>query len=281
MPSITSRFAAAVLGLGFALSAGAASAASCGGNNGEGFEAWVQDFQAEAVSRGISQRTASAALSGVSYDRRLIAYDRTQRPFKLTLEQFIAKRAPASLISQARSRIQRNKALFDRVEAQYGVPAPIIATIWGMETAFGAIQGSKNVFNGLATLAYDCRRTEMFQRELIAAMQLVDRGDLTMAEMRGAEHGEIGQAQFLPSSYLQYAVDGDGDGRRDMVRSSADTIASIGNYLRAKGWRAGGGWEEGSANFSVLSEWNKASVYQRAIAYAATQIDQGGSRAAR
>ncbi|MFD1701468.1 lytic transglycosylase domain-containing protein [Methylopila henanensis] len=281
MTSTPKRFVAALFGLGVALSASAASAAPCGGNNGEGFDAWVQNFQAEAISRGISPRVASAALSGVSYDRRLIAYDRTQRPFKLTFEQFVAKRAPASLISQARSRIQRNKALFDRVEAKYGVPAPIIATIWGMETAFGAIQGNKNVFNGLATLAYDCRRTEMFQGELIAAMQLVDRGDLTMSEMRGAEHGEIGQAQFLPSSYLKYAVDGDGDGRADMVRSSADTIASIANYLRAKGWRAGGGWEEGSANFGVLAEWNKARVYQRAIAYAATQIDQGGSRAQR
>lgn len=276
----TKLLSAGLISLGAALSVGTASAAQCGGNDGAGFDAWVQNFQAEAVSRGISPRVASAALAGVAYDRRLIAYDRTQRPFKLTLEQFIAKRAPASLISQARSRIQKNKALFDRVEARYGVPAPIIATIWGMETAFGAIQGSKNVFNGLATLAYDCRRTEMFQGELIAAMTLVDRGDLTMAEMRGAEHGEIGQAQFLPSSYLKYAVDGDGDGRADMVRSSADTIASIGNYLKQKGWRAGGSWEEGSANFAVLSEWNKASVYQKAIAYAATRID-GGPTAAR
>lgn len=277
MRSTTKRLAAALVGFGVVLSAGSAAAAPCGGNNGEGFDAWVQNFQAEAVSKGISQRTASAALAGVSYDRRLIGYDRTQRPFKLSLEQFIAKRAPASLISQARSRIQKNKALFDRVEAKYGVPAPIIATIWGMETAFGAIQGNKNVFNGLATLAYDCRRSDMFQGELMAAMTLVDRGDLTMSEMRGAEHGEIGQAQFLPSSYLKYAVDGDGDGRADMVRSSADTIASIGNYLKAHGWRAGGGWEEGSANFSVLSSWNKATVYQKAIAYAATRIAEGSS----
>ncbi|GLK75841.1 lytic transglycosylase [Methylopila jiangsuensis] len=280
MRSTHKRLVGALVGLGMVLGGGAASAAPCG-DGPSGFNAWVQDFEREAVSRGISPRVAQAALSGVSYDSRLIAYDRTQKPFKLSFEQFVAKRAPASLISQARSRIQRNKALFDRIEAQYGVPAPILATIWGMETAFGAIQGKKNVYNGLATLAYDCRRTEMFQRELIAAMQLVDRGDLTMGEMRGAEHGEIGQAQFLPSNYLKYAVDGDGDGRRDMVRSSADTLASIANYLRAKGWRAGGGWEEGSANFAVLAEWNKARVYQRAIAYAATQIDQGGSRAQR
>jgi lytic murein transglycosylase len=280
MRSTAKALTAALIGLGAALGAGAASAATCG-NGPEGFDRFVQDFEAEAVSRGISPQVASRALSGVSYDRRLIAYDRTQRPFKLSFEQFVAKRAPASLISQGRSRLQKNAALFARVEAKYGVPGPVIATIWGMETAFGAIQGSKNVFNGLATLAFDCRRTEMFQGELLAAMTLVNRGDLTFAEMRGAEHGEIGQAQFLPSSYLKYAVDGDGDGRADMVRSSADTIASIANYLKAYGWQAGGGWEEGSSNFEVLKEWNRASVYQRAIAYAATQMDQGSARAAR
>lgn len=267
MRSFSKHLAATAFGLGALLTAGSASAASCG-NNGEGFAAWVQDFQATAQSRGVSARTAQAALSGVSYDRSLIAYDRTQRPFKLSLEQFIAKRAPASLISQAKKRWASNRALFDRVEQKYGVEAPVILAIWGMETAFGAIQGKKNVFNGLATLAYDCRRTEMFQAELLGAMQLVDRGDLTMSEMRGAEHGEIGQAQFLPTSYLKFAVDGDGDGRRDMVRSSADTVASIANYLRAHGWQRGGGFDQ----YGPLSEWNKASVYQKAIAYAANKI---------
>lgn len=275
MRSTTKRLAAALVGFGVVLSAGSAFAASCGGDNGDGFDAWVQNFQAEAVSKGISQRTASAALSGVSYDRRLIGYDRTQRPFKLSLEQFIAKRAPASLIGQARSRIQKNQAVFSRVEAKYGVPAPVIATIWGMETAFGAIQGSKNVFNGLATLAYDCRRSDMFQGELIAAMTLVDRGDLAMGEMRGAEHGELGQAQFLPSSYLKYATDGDGDGRRDLVRSGPDVIASIGTYLAGYGWSRGGGWEPGSSNFRVFNEWNRSSAYQQAIALLATKIDGG------
>ena len=274
-------FAAALMGLGACLSIAPASAAPTCGDNGEGFDAWVQDFQAQAVSKGISQRVASAALSNVSYDRRLIAYDRTQKPFKMSFEQFIAKRAPASLIKAGQARMQRHAALLARIESQYGVPGPVILAIWGMETAFGGFQGNKSVFNGLATLAYDCRRTDMFQRELLAAMQLVDRGDLTMAEMRGADHGEIGQAQFLPSSYIKYAVDGDGDGRRDLVRSQADVMASVANYLKAYGWRAGAGWEEGSANFSVLSEWNRAPVYQRAIAYAATRIAEGSSRAAR
>lgn len=268
MRPITHILAAGVIGCGALYSSGAL-AASCS-DTGEGFDAWAQDFEREAVSKGVAQRTASAAMSGVNYDRSLIAYDRTQRPFKLSLEQFIAKRAPASLISQAKSRWAKNRPLFDRVEQKYGVEAPVILAIWGMETAFGSIQGRKNIFNGLATLAYDCRRTEMFQGELIAAMQLVDRGDLSMGEMRGAEHGEIGQAQFLPSSYIKYAVDGDGDGRRDMIRSQADTVASIANYLRAHGWQRGGGFEQ----TGPLSEWNKAGVYQKAIAYAAEKISQ-------
>jgi lytic murein transglycosylase len=262
-------FKTVLVAAAMSLAAAPAFAATCG-NTGDGFSAWVQDFKREAQSRGISAGTAEAALTGVAYDRGLIGYDRTQRPFKMSLDQFIAKRAPASLISQAKSRWAKNRALFDRVEQQYGVEAPVILTVWGMETAFGAIQGRKNVFNGLATLAYDCRRTEMFQGELIAAMQLVERGDLQMSEMRGAEHGEIGQAQFLPSSYLKYAVDGDGDGRRDMVRSQADTIASIANYFRAHGWRHGGGFDQ----YGPLSEWNKATVYQQAIAYAAEKISQ-------
>lgn len=270
-----SRFlAAAAVGLGALTAASAASAAPCG-NTGAGFDAWVSDFQQEAQSRGISARTAQAALANVRYDSSLIAYDRTQKPFKLSFEQFIAKRAPASLINSGRSRIAKNRALYDRLEQKYGVQAEILVTIWGMETAFGSFQGSKNVFNGLATLAFDCRRTEMFQNELIAAMQIVDRGDIPLERMRGAEHGEIGQAQFLPTSYLKYAVDGDGDGHRDLIRSSTDTLASVANYLRAKGWSPGGSYEPGSSNYAVLSEWNKASVYQKAIAYAAGKMAEG------
>lgn len=267
MRRLSKLLAAATLGLGAVAASTAAQAAQCS-NTGEGFSSWVESFKSQAQASGISARTAEAALTGVAYDRGLIAYDRTQRPFKLSLEQFIAKRAPASLISQAKSRWAKNRALFDRVEQKYGVEAPVILAIWGMETAFGAIQGRKNVFNGLATLAYDCRRTEMFQDELISAMKLVERGDLSMGEMRGAEHGEIGQAQFLPSSYIKFAVDGDGDGRRDMVRSQADTVASIANYLRAHGWQRGGGFDQ----YGPLSEWNRASVYQKAIAYAANKI---------
>ncbi len=250
---------------------GSASAASCG-NTGDGFQQWVQAFKAEAQAQGVSARTAEAALGNVSYDRNLIAFDRNQKVFKQSFEQFSARMASNARVNGAKSRMARYGAVLQRTEQRTGVPAPVILAIWGLETDFGQVQGKKPVFNGLATLAYDCRRTEMFQRELIAAMKIVDRGDLTMSEMRGAAHGELGQAQFLPSSYLKFATDGDGDGRRDLVRSGADTIASIGSYLQGYGWRAGGGWQEGSANFGVFKEWNRSSVYQRTIALLATKI---------
>ena len=125
------------------------------------------------------------------------------------------------------------------------------------------------------TLAHDCRRTERFQNELISALKILDRGDLTLSEMRGAWAGELGQTQFLPSSYLKYAVDFDGNGKRDLIRSVPDVLASTANYLRGYGWQRGGSWQEGSANFNVLKEWNKSSVYQKTISYFATQLASG------
>jgi len=254
-----------------ASAAGPVSAATCG-NSGEGFQQWVQAFKSEAQAQGVSARTADAALANVSYDRRLIAFDRSQKVFKQSFEQFSARMASNARVNGAKARMARYGAVLQRTEQRTGVPAAVILAIWGLETDFGQVQGKKPVFNGLATLAYDCRRTEMFQRELISAMKIVDRGDLSLSEMRGAAHGELGQAQFLPSSYIKFGTDGDGDGRRDLVRSGADTIASIGTYLQGHGWRAGAGWEEGSANFSVFNEWNRSTVYQRTIALLATKI---------
>lgn len=268
MRKMKSVFLAALLTLG---SAGAASAATCS-NTGDGFGPWVEAFKAEAQARGVSARTAEAALSNVSYDRGLIAFDRSQKVFKQSFEQFSARMASSARVNGAKQRMARYGDVLRRTEQRTGVPAPVILAIWGLETDFGAVQGKKPVFNGLATLAFDCRRTDMFQGELIAAMKIVDRGDLDMSEMRGASHGELGQAQFLPSSYLQYATDGDGDGRRDLVKSGADTIASVGTYLAGKGWSRGGGFDEGSANFRVYNEWNRSTVYQRTIALLASKI---------
>src|SRR3977135_3062379 len=149
------------------------------------------------------------------------------------------------------------------------------SAVWRFEPHLGVAIGKQSAVRALATLAHDCRRTQMFQGELLAALQIIDRGDLSPAEMRGAWAGELGQAQFLPSNYLKYAVDFDGNGRRDRIRSVPDTLASIANLLKSFGWQPGGSYREGSANFSVLSAWNNSAVYQKTIAAFAEGLYRG------
>ena len=242
-----------------------------------GFSAFLDSFKAEAKSKGVGSRGLSA-LNGVTLDQQTLAMDRRVRAsFKGNFEQFAAQRVTGGRVSKARGYLKSHAALFQRIEAQYGVPGPILVAIWGMETDFGAVMGNRPVVNAIASLAYDCRRTDLFQRELLAVMQIIDRGEMSAAELRGAGHGEIGQTQFLPSSYVKYAVDFDGNGKKDLIRSQADVLASTANYLRGYGWSRGGGWQEGSGNFAVLAGWNKSPNYQRAIALFATKVSGGGS----
>ena len=168
--------------------------------------------------------------------------------------------------------MQKHAALLSRIEQQFGVPGAVVIAIWGLETDFGAVMGKQYALRSLATLAHDCRRTEMFQNELIDALRIIDRGDLTPAEMRGAWAGELGQTQFLPSSYVKFAVDFDGNGRRDLIRSVPDVLASTANYLRGYGWQRGELSARARANYEVLKEWNKSPVYQKTIAAFANQL---------
>jgi lytic murein transglycosylase len=168
--------------------------------------------------------------------------------------------------------MQQYASTLSRIEQRFGVPGSVVIAIWGLETDFGADIGRQPTLRALATLSHDCRRSQMFQGELMAALQILDHGDLSASEMRGAWAGELGQAQFLPSNYVKYAVDFDGNGRRDLIRSVPDTLASIANLLKDHGWQ-GGGYQEGSANFSVLQAWNKSAVYQRTIAAFAARLD--------
>jgi len=151
----------------------------------------------------------------------------------------------------------------------------VLVSIWGLETGFGADNGHFRTTQALATLAYDCRRSAKFAKELNDALTIIERGDMTAAQMRGDWAGEIGQTQFMPSSYLNYAVDFDGDGRRDLIHSSADALASTAQYLKGKGWRPGAGWAEGEPNYAVFLEWNQASVYAKTLAYFATRLAEG------
>jgi lytic murein transglycosylase len=250
---------------------GVAQAQECG-QSGAGFEAWLTKYRTTAASQGVSPR-GLAALSGISYDAGVISLDRRMRSFKLPFEQFYARRVSPSLISRAKGQLVSNKALFDRIEQRFGVPGNVLVSIWGLETNFGGDgSGSKSIIQSVATLAYDCRRPEFFRNELIHALRIVDRGDMTIGEMRGGWAGEIGPMQFLPSSYYKYAVDFDGNGRKDLKGSTADMLASTANYLKQKGWQAGGGYQPGSANYGALQEWNKAEVYSRTIAVMAEKV---------
>lgn len=243
-------------------------AASCGTSN---FEAWLEDFKAEAASKGISQSAIASGLSGVTPDKSVLARDHSQRVFSQSFEEFSGRMIPPRLARGASMMKQYGSAL-GRIEQSYGVPGEVLVAIWGLETDYGVNIGKFSTLRSLATLAHDCRRSELFRAELLDALRIVERGDLAPSEMRGAWAGELGQTQFMPSSYLKFAVDFDQNGRRDLLRSAPDVLASTANYLASYGWQRGKDWEPGSANFSVIQQWNKSEVYSKTIASFASQL---------
>ncbi len=248
-----------------------AQGAQCGDGAG-GFDDWLADFKQEAANAGISPSVIESALTDVAYDQSVIAHDRGQRAFQQGFAQFAARRVTAYRIKKGRTMLLSYAEPLDRIERRYGVPGPVLVAIWGLETEFGAGSGTYPTFNALATLAYDCRRAEQFRAELLDALEIVQRGDLEPAQMRGAWAGEIGQTQFLPSTYLKYAVGIDGPGAVDLIDNAEDALASTANFLRAKGWQRGVGWDEGQPNFAALQEWNSAPVYAKTIAYFADKL---------
>ncbi len=214
-----------------------AKAAQCGGN----FASWLSKVKAEASSMGIS-RQAVAALNSLTYDKRVIRFDRRQSHFSQTFLQFATKRAENYRLSRGRQEIRKRASMFKRIERDFGVPAPVIVAFWALETDFGKFQGDFDTIRSLATLAYDCRRPERFRAELFASLKLLQRGDLRRNQMVGAWAGELGQTQFLPHDYVTAAVDYDGDGRRDLINSKPDVLASTGNLLKQFGWKRGQPW---------------------------------------
>ncbi|HEY9215894.1 MAG TPA: lytic murein transglycosylase [Ancylobacter sp.] len=254
------------------LIASPALAATCG-NDGSGFDAWVGAFKREAAGQGISSG-ALRALDGVSYDTRVISLDRNQKHFQVSFEQFAANRVTAGRVSKGRAMLKQYASTLASIEQRFGVPGPILIAIWGMETDFGVNQGKMPVFRSLATLAYDCRRSPFFTGQLMDALRIVQRGDLSVGQMRGAWAGELGQTQFMPTSYVKFAVDFSGDGHADLINNSVDVLASTANYLRGYGWSRGGGWGEGSGNFQALLGWNKAVNNAKAIGLFANKISQ-------
>src|SRR6266567_1058613 len=247
-----------------------AHAARCGGD----FNTFVAGISADAQAAGISPNVISAALGGLQQDPGVLAFDRRQRyTFNKSFEQYVSTRVGPGRINGGRAMMQRHAALLSRIEQRFGVPPQILVAIWGLETDFGkGDMGRLPVFRVLATLAHDCRRSELFQNELLSALKIVQRGDLRLNDMIGAYAGEIGQTQFLPSSYIKYGVDFDGDGHVDLRHSVADVLASTANLLHTSGFRAGAPYGEGSANFEAMREWNRATIYRKTIGYFADRL---------
>jgi lytic murein transglycosylase len=247
-----------------------AGAAPCGGD----FNGFLAAMGREAAAAGISRSVIDSAFTGVTLDPAVLAFDRRQRgTFRKSFEEYAATRVIPARLNRARGLMQRHTALLARIERQFGVPATLLMAIWTLESDNGTgDMGRLPVVRTIATLAHDCRRTELFQRELLAALQIVQRGDLPLRELVGAYAGEIGQTQFLPSSYVKYGVDYDGNGHVDLRRSVPDVLASTANLLKTNGWRAGAPFGEGTANFEVMREWNRSVVYRKTMVLFAERL---------
>src|SRR5206468_4842067 len=211
---------------------------------------WKQQFAAEAKGKGVGA-AGIAALMETSYATATISADRGMKSFKLSLDQFLAKRGGSAIVARGRSLKQTHAALFASIEQRYGVPPGPLLAIWGMETGFGAVHGNQNMLSAVATLAYDCRRSDYFTDQLYAALKLVDRGVFS-ASTRGSMHGEVGQTQFLPKTALEYGTGGS-------LETASGALISTANFLKAHGWRAGAGYQPGEPNFAAIQEWNAAS----------------------
>lgn len=257
------------LAVGFALVATTSQAAFCADTGGR-YEAWKPEMAAEARAAGVGQR-GLAALMASSYSSATIGADRNQKSFRYSLEKFMQVRGADTIVKQGKSRKAKNANLYAALEQRYGVPAGVLLAIHGMETGFGGFMGDTNIVSAIATLTYDCRRSDFFRPHLIGALKLVDKGSISPNSV-GAKHGEWGHTQFLPGNALTYGVDGNGDGKVDL-NNLTDAMASTANFLRQKGWQPGAGYQEGQPNFAVIKQWNAATVYQQAIAIMGKRID--------
>lgn len=266
--SILAAFAVAASFTLSPISVDSAEAAFCSDNPAR-FNEWKQAVKAEY--KGQFKASTLNKLDGVKYSTTVMKLDRNQKSFKYSFEKFYKLRA-GGVASGARKRIKQYAKYFNKAEQQFGVPPEIIAAIWGLESAFGTYKGKPlPILESIATLSFDCRRTDLFSRELKSAFVVIDRGIYDLSRAKGAWAGEIGQTQFLPSSFLIGATDYDGGGV-DVFNSPADVIGSTAKWFAANGWQRGGSYQEGSANYNVIKKWNKAGVYQKTIAKLASEI---------
>lgn len=206
------------------------------------FPVWLQAVREEALARGISPATVEAALTGIEPVPQILERDRTQAEFKETLAQYLSRRVGTTTIRTGRQRFAQHARLLTTLEDTYGIPGRFIVAVWGLESNFGRFSGVRPIVPTLATLAYDPRRSSLFRAELFHALDIVDRRLIDLPRLKGSWAGAMGQPQFLPSSYLKYAVDVDGDGQRDIWTSTPDVFGSVAHYLKEHGWVAGQTW---------------------------------------
>lgn len=208
-----------------------------------GFADWIKGFRARALRQGISADVFDRAFAGVQYDADVIRRDRNQSEFTKTIWDYLDSAASDARVNNGKAALRKHGALLDRIEAQYGVDRDVIVAIWGLESAYGTFRGSNPVIGSLATLAYDARRSDFFEEQLIEALKILQSGDVRLANFKGSWAGAMGHTQFIPTSYQSLAVDFDGDGKRDIWSDDpADALASTANYLAKNGWIKGASW---------------------------------------
>ncbi len=252
------RKTALILAAGFiGLATPALAAPRC--QNTGSFEKWVEQFKKDAAAQGISPKVIAAASPELTFDESVIKRDSGQAVFTRTFLDFSKRLLGGQRIPNGIAKMKEHAALFARIEKAYGVPPEVITAVWGLESDYGALFGKFKILPSLATLAYDCRRGDHFRPELMDALRIVQRGDQRIDEMNGNWAGEFGGMQFTPSNYIKYGVDFDGDGRRDLIKSTPDTLASAANYLKSIGWRRGEPWLQ-EVEVPATMPWQEADL---------------------
>jgi len=239
----------------------------------EGFAAWLQGLRMEASEKGIRDDILDAALNGIEPIPRVIELDRKQPEFTLTFQQYMDRVVPDSRVKKGRAKLAENRALLEEAAKKHGVQARFLVAFWGVETDFGRVTGGFKVVPALATLAHDGRRSAYFRKELLNALTILNEGHIAPKDMVGSWAGAMGQPQFMPSSFLNFAVDGDGDGHKDIWTTKTDVFASAANYLSRSGWKADETWgravkvpadfDEALVDLKVIkpiSEWQALGV---------------------
>lgn len=230
------------------------------------FSTWLEAFSQEARERGISEATLEASLGGVEPLSRVLELDRSQPRKPAGFCEYFDKRLTDTRIARGRRMLDEHRDVLETVGRKYGIPPRFLVSLWGLETNFGDYTGDYRVIDALATLAYDARRAPMFRKQLLAALHIVDQGHQQPTQMMGSWAGAMGQVQFMPTTFLDYAVDQDGDGRKDVWTSLPDSFASAAHYLRRAGWRSGETWGREVRVPAALARDKKALKRRRTLA---------------